>query len=505
MSVYPKGTSVKVRRVFQVGGIGPPLKFGVHNNSLANLRRGLMERVYYVEDSSKNLVPAPSPNPGVFKELQPFRSKLLSIVGPHSKCSEGRFIDFYNGRRKRIYEAAVQSLGERAVERKDSFLTTFVKAEKINFSAKPDPAPRVIQPRNVRYNVRVGQYLRPLEHHMYHAVDKIWKGPTIMKGYSVEQLGGIVEQAWGEFVSPCAIGFDMKRFDQHVSRSALEWEHSLYLPVFDNDPDLQRLLAWQISNKGWGRASDGSIKYSVDGCRMSGDMNTAMGNCLLACAIVWKFCHDQGIKARLLNNGDDCVLIAERECAAAIEAGIERHWLKFGFQCVTEPTVYKLEHIEFCQMSPVFDGSKYVMVRNPHISLAKDSFSIGPFNTIAGAQKWMDAVGKCGLSIAGGMPVLQSYYRMLARHGANSGGKVEKDVAFASGFYNLARLSNRAEGVVSEESRVSFYTAFGISPDVQTALESHYDNLELDLTLLPQGSQWVEPTTWILNDLKDPK
>lgn len=487
MTERPSGAPVRQRRLFRIGGISTPIKFGVHNNSLANLRRGLVERVYFVENAQKCLVPAPQPEDKIFSSLMYFRRRLQSIVGSHSRCSEERFVSFYTGRRRTIYEAAVSSLAERNVERQDSLLTTFVKAEKINFTAKGDPAPRVIQPRNVRYNVEVGRFLRPLEHHIYQAIDKIWKGPTIMKGYSVDEQGQHFFNAWNQFADPVAIGFDMKRFDQHVSTAALQWEHGVYLGIFGNDSHLAKLLSWQLVNKGWGRASDGAIKYSVDGCRMSGDMNTSLGNCLLACAIVHKFIKDAGIKARLFNNGDDCVLVCERKCAAVIETGIERHWLKFGFQCVVEPTVDVLEKIEFCQMKPVFDGVGYTMVRNPLVCLSKDCYSIGPWNGVKHARMWTKAVGQCGLSLTGGIPVMQSFYSMMVRNAGTDGGRVEQDVAFASGFYNLAKLSHRSVGTISEDARYSFYLAFGITPDAQTCLELAYDEHNFEWEFVPQG------------------
>jgi hypothetical protein len=51
--------------------------------------------------------------------------------------------------------------------------------------------------------------------------------------------------------------------------------------------ELAELLKWQLQNKGFARTIDGLIKYSVEGCRMSGDMNTALGNCTIMCALVY--------------------------------------------------------------------------------------------------------------------------------------------------------------------------------------------------------------------------
>lgn len=496
------GKPLKYRRVFRIGGIGTNNSFGVHNNSLANLRRGLVERVFFVEDEHKELVPAPKPVMGAFEQLRWFRKKLSYRVGKHSRISPSEFCEFYSGRRRTIYQQAVLSLETLAVQRKDSHLTSFVKAEKINFSRKPDPAPRIIQPRNVRYNVEVGRYLRRFEHYLYRGVDNIWGGPTIIKGYTVEKIGEIFFEAWNQFTSPVAIGFDMKRFDQHVSVDALKWEHSCYLDAFSNDSYLAQLLSWQLENQGWGRASDGAIKYKVDGCRMSGDMNTAMGNCLLSCAIVYEFFRVRGIKARLMNNGDDCVVIVEKECAAAVRSDMVKHWRTFGFQCELECDADVLEEIEFCQMHPVYVKGSYIMVRNPRVTLSKDSYSIGPWNNVEHAKKWAKAVGQCGIALTGGVPVCQSYYNMLVRNaGSVNCVKLLRDVSFASGFRELAKMGNRQLTSIDEETRFSFYLAFGITPDEQTALEESYDSLELNWGFVPQGNCHLPPSNWLLTQI----
>ena len=176
MTEFPQDRPIKTRKLYCLGGVGTSVKFNVHNNSLANLRRGLIERVFFVENDKKELEPAPKPLDGAFGRLTWFRRKLHSIVGTHSSVSPSRFLDFYTGRRRTIYEGAVKSLEGLSVQRRDAYLNTFVKAEKINTTKKPDPAPRVIQPRNVRYNVEVGRYLRRFEHYLYRGTDEILFG-----------------------------------------------------------------------------------------------------------------------------------------------------------------------------------------------------------------------------------------------------------------------------------------------------------------------------------------
>lgn len=502
MIELPSGLPTKQRRIFRVGGFGSGAGFGVHNNSFANVRRGLVERVFFIENDSKKLVPAPQPVAGCFAQLTKFRKLLGYRLGPHSRVSPQKFAEFYTGRRRTIYDQAVESLATRRVERRDSFLKTFVKAEKINLNRKTDPAPRVIQPRNVRYNVEVGRFLRPLEHHMYRAVDDIFGAPTIIKGYTVEQIGEIVQNAWNQFESPVAIGFDMKRFDQHVSAQALKWEHSVYLDAFHNDEYLRELLSWQIDNRGTAFASNGIIKYKKQGCRMSGDMNTAMGNCLISCAIVYAFLQKHSLKARLMNNGDDCVLIFDRQQADLVGLKMADHWLEFGFQCILEAPSTIIEEIEFCQMRPVLVGDKYIMVRDPKVTLAKDSYSIGAWNSINHAKKWVNAVGQCGISLTGGIPVVQAYYDCFIRNttGVN-GSSILRDVSFASGFRNLAKGGKRVKTHVSDDTRMSFYLAFGISPDRQIAMETDFENHVIDWGFCPQGNPPIQPLSWILEEM----
>lgn len=460
------------------------LHFGVHNNSFNNVRRGLLERVFYVEDPLKQLKPAPKPLSYAFKQLRPFARRVAHLVGPKSPIERHEFVNLYQGRRKTIYANANSSLDERPVSRRDAELKTFVKAEKINFTAKPDPAPRVIQPRDPRYNIEVGKYLKPVEHDIYRAVDTLFGGKTILKGYNCDKLGRIISKKWAQFRNPCCLSFDMKRFDQHVSVDALEWEHSVYNRIF-RSPELQRLLTFQLHNKGIAQSSNGWIRYSVDGCRMSGDMNTALGNCLIACAITkWLL---RGHNFQMINNGDDCAVFFEKEELQTIAGKLEG-WIDFGFQCIVEPPVYELEEVVFCQMQPVFDGHSYVMVRDPRVCLSKDAYSVTAWNSVLDAQKWITAVGECGIALSGKIPILQSYYKCLVRIGGGRKGKVKEGVWFLdSGFARLAAMSNRGCGEIDEECRVSFHKAFGINPIDQEALEGYYDSYDPLVDFGPEG------------------
>jgi len=349
----------------------------------------------------------------------------------------------------------------------------FVKAEKINFTAKPDPAPRVIQPRDPRYNVEVGVYLRPLEHSIYRAIAEVYGGPTVMKGYSAEGVAQQMRGMWEEFRCPVAVGLDASRFDQHVRPEMLRWEHSVYTGCFSKADAgrLRWLLRGQIENRCYLQATDGRAKYRVSGSRMSGDMNTALGNCLIMCGLVWTLAQQRGIRVRLANNGDDCVVFLEQSDLAKFQSGLGDWFMQYGFKMKVEEPVGVFEQIEFCQAHPVWDGDLWVMVRNPRTTLSKDACCVvKDYGWGSAAQKWLHAVGECGTAMTGGIPVVQEQYQAYIRHG-RAHHRTIASVA-ETGMAMLSRGCARVYREPTEAARVSFYLAFGVMPSHQRDYEA---------------------------------
>lgn len=488
MVVKSYGRDPKVRTVYRLTGVAGPVEFGVHNNNLCNLRRGIMERVYRVERAG-GLAPPPRPAPGVVdRVLEDFKRALLEHLEVAAPCTLHEFVQMYAGdRRQKVYQQAVESLMMEDVNTNDARLTTFVKAEKVNLSSKSDPAPRVIQPRQPRYNASVGCFLKRLEKDIYRGIAKVFGGVTVLKGYNSAESGRLLREKWDQFDKPVAVGLDASRFDQHVSPDALRWEHSVYLSLFrDGDRKrLAKLLQMQIRNRGIARASDGHIKYVVEGCRMSGDMNTALGNCLLMCAMVWAYLKESGVRASLANNGDDCVVIMEAKDLKRFQhcggkCSLSDWFLNMGFTMKVEEPVYVFEQIEFCQTHPLWTPEGYIMCRNAPVAMAKDAHSVLPLEMGNMAKGWATNIGQCGLSMTGGVPVFQEYYLGLIR--AGQGVSCGKHPGLESGFARLAAGMARKVVRVHDATRVSFWEAFGMLPSEQVACEERLKAMSLDLS-----------------------
>jgi len=478
-------SGTKQRIVYRVAGIGTHRLFLVHNNNVTNLRRAVVERVCCVERNGELQRP-PKPTAGAWDTRAIAFWQRLKVHLPYCHpITLQEFVEKYDGRRRQVYQKAVDSLSARAVNQADAVVSPFPKAEKTaiyKWESKPieDPCPRVIQARTPRYNASVGVYLKPLEKRLFKSIDKAWGSKVVMKGLNAAQTGRVIAEKWGSFLRPVAVGLDMKRFDQHVSIDALKFEHSVYLACYPglDAIELARLLRMQLVNTGIGRCPDGKVKYTVEGCRMSGDMNTSMGNVLLMCTMAFEFAQAFGERLEYVNNGDDCVFICEEKHLERMTTMLASFFLSFGFTAEIEAPVRQLEKVVFCQTQPVWTTDGWIMVRDPRVCLSKDSTCITlPLEQGDMCRGWMHAIGMCGMALTGGVPVLQEFYQLLLR--SSQGTKLGAPKAVVeSGMYSLSQSMGRYYQPIHPLTRVSFYNAFCIEPDHQLALEGEYQAMD---------------------------
>jgi len=433
--------------------------------------------MYYCEVDGQYVSPPPV-NPGRFtSRLATFRARLIDIDPTATKMSLREVVETYLGRRRAIYDRALERLVQLGLSRQHAASIAFVKMELVN----PAKAPRCIQPRDPVYNLCLGRYIKAIEYRVYKAIGKVFgDGPTVMKGYNVEQIGRIIRGKWRSFNRPVAVGLDATKFDMHVSPAALRWEHEYYLSLFGGDRTLRKLLRWQMNNKGYGYAPDGKLRYTVTGKRFSGDMNTGLGNCLLMCAMVHAYSSHVGVPVKLVNNGDDCVVFMEQEHLARFMSEVQDWFLDMGFRMVAEAPVHELHQIEFCQMHPIEIGDACRMVRNIPVAIRKDTLTVHPMTNDLHREKWCTAVGTGGLWLTGGVPVLQDFYAAYQRIGCMRTSKMMDDPTFATGMKLMSKGMTEVYRVPDAWTRVQVFEAWGISPDEQETLEEWYRNYVLD-------------------------
>jgi hypothetical protein len=472
----------KERRYVRVAGVAPDVDIVPFNNSLNTLLRAVTERVFLVKDGQGGFCAPPRPSPGIFSSrLSSVRQKLLKYLPSTAPCSHQQFVDGYSGRKKVAYQRALDEIrAGRFTPEEDASVKAFIKFEKTDRTTKMDPVPRVISPRNPRFNIKVGRYLSPLEHRIFKSLSRLFpdQAPTVMKGLNAEASARALRAKWDHFNDPVAVGLDASRFDQHVSSDALKWEHDIYVNCFHGKhrDRLAKLLSYQLVNHCFGSTPDGDVKYVIEGTRMSGDMNTSLGNCVLMCSMIRAYLDARGVEGALANNGDDCVVFMERRDLARFSNGLGQWFNDMGFNMVVEAPVDEFEQVEFCQTHPVFDGETWIMCRNPLTAIPKDSVMLKCFDNDKIFKGWLDAVGTGGLSLTGGLPVFQAMYSAYVRSGRKR--PIPQELLPWS-FRNLTMGMRRQPGFVRPEARFSFWLAFGVTPDEQCELEKYYQRLTI--------------------------
>jgi len=449
--------------------------FQVYNNTILSLVKAVKERVFYVKKNETWVEPHRPRLDTVNHYLAPFFFDLKKVSTSASPMEAEHYVQLYHGSRRQTYELAMKENKIKGFDARTSHVTIFLKYELYDFHSKI-PVQRVISPRDARYRIEAGRYIRPLEKLIYDDINTLFKQITVFKCLNAVERGEVISTMWDLYLDPVAIGLDAHRFDQHVSNAMLEWEHTTYQLYYKIDKFFKFLMKLQRNNVCKGFVKDGKVKYTSKHGRMSGDPNTSLGNVLIMCGIIYSFMKTHSIELSLANDGDDCVIITERSNLDKIINLLPLFFEDLGFSIVVEDPVYELEHIEFCQCKPVLDGNgKYRMVRNPFRSIAKDSIAKKPLTNEKIMRRWAKTVGQGGLSLNSSIPVMQSFYSVLDRVGGDH--KILTDEKSLDG--GLFRLGKRMEPkiqYITEETRFSFWKAFGVLPDEQVAIEDHYKN-----------------------------
>lgn len=479
LCVRRNGQPPKTRKFVVASGFGPDHNLGVYNNNVDTIQRALVER-YLLCKEGAGFRPALIVASNTYRKrnFKQFRCLTMERMPKLPRLSRQSVVDRYTGAKRAIYQQALYSLVRCGISAADARLLAFIKFEKQDVGK----APRVINPRSVRYNLLLGQFLKHAEKHFFKAINKAFGGhtkATVIKGLNALDSARVIKSKWDRFQNPVAIGLDASKFDMHVSVQALEYEHSFYTALFPGSGLLEQLLEWQKSNRGIAYADDGQVRFKVEGTRCSGDLNTSLGNCIIMCALVWSYLTTRGITAELCNNGDDCVVIMEREDMFMFRSGLDGWFRRHGFAMTVEPPAFDFEMLEFCQTRPVCVNGEWRMVRNHHAVLTKDPMCLIAVQNDTVYRKWLYAVGTGGGILARGVPVQQSFYHAFLRHGIKCSQEMYDQV------HKGTSMETRNKGIgypanssieITDQARVSYYYAFGILPDEQREIEKYFDS-----------------------------
>lgn len=365
------------------------------------------------------------------------------------KLSSSELIDSRPPRMKKRYRKAL-SLDLKPVH---GTVNLFIKFEK---KEDPTKAPRAIQYRATPYTARLAKYIIAIEKQLYKVVDGVNHGfPIIAKGLNALQRGEIISKAFGFYAKPTVYLIDHSKFDSCVNIDLLRLEHRFYKSVFP-DKFLSYLLKQQERN--FGRSRNGLI-YRNLGRRMSGDANTASGNCILNYMLLrLKF----GPRAIIFLDGDDSVVFMPEEIAVDFsDTGMDS---KIN-------VVYDLEDIEFCQSKPVKTTTGYVMCREPLRALSRSLYKLGKM-----PSNWRDYLYTVGVGeglCSPEMPIIQDLARKFRSY--------EGDYQWYFSEYRPNTLNCKiGYREPTTTSKVGFAMAFDVDVHQQRLIGSEIEQMVLN-------------------------
>lgn len=448
-----------------------------HKNTVGNLHRALRERVLFsiIEgELTETMRPVGDfATPGMITWQRRVSNRMPRGLLP---VTHRVFCEKYCGLRRKRYETAAHNVARKGRGIVNGKVSAFLKAEKNVGSA----APRVISPRSPEYLLETGCYIEPLEKRLYKSVAEEVGHECIMKGFNLGDRARVVTSHWESFERPVAIGLDASKFDQHVSKQALRYEHRFYTNAYHEDKWLGELLKMQLDNEVQARLDDGIVNYKSKGGRMSGDMNTALGNCMLSAAMLYEWARIAGVKIKAVIDGDDCVAFMESQDEQKFLDGLREWYMERGFRMKIEATAFEMEAVEFCQCHPVKLSSGWMLVRNPVKAITQDHVWIEKGGITH--SEVLAATGEGGVALYGNVPVLGAYYRMLRGTGKLSRAAVREMKTSRSWLRHL-KGEDHGHLEVNDEARVSFWCAFGITPCHQVMMEQYFASYDLNSTL----------------------
>jgi hypothetical protein len=325
----------------------------------------------------RHLVPQTKPTEAALNKFKSTLKKLAKRLNyQHEAMSYERVVNHYSGAQRRVYEAAAATMGT-PLSSFDARIKTFAKREKWDFTERCRP-PRAIQARSPRFNLELATNHKPLEHRLYRlrqrrATTQIpGKYRVFAKTRNWTQRASDAREMWEAFDDPVCIKIDAHQFDGTLHEKILALTHDFYVHL-TGSREHARLLKQTLNN--FCRTKNG-VKYTVKGTRMSGDLDTAMGNALIMVVVLWCILDQPHL---LYDDGDDCLIFTSRRYLAAILKTLQTGFTDYGLNVGVESIAYAFEHIDFCQARPCFLGGVWRFTPNPYKQMRSAFTSVSDF------------------------------------------------------------------------------------------------------------------------------
>lgn len=374
-------------------------------------------------------------------------------------------VNQYKGRWKKRYYNAMVSLDRKPISRSDFFVNMFVKDDKETTYA--EKAPRAIQYRNSRGALEMARFTQAFEHDVYQMKDSFG---TYMfgKGVNMHDIAQDLFVKSTKFYQPAYICLDASKFDAHVSVDILKIVRDMYIALCRHKCESQYvkwLFRHTFVNYGFSRHG---IRFKTRGTRMSGDMDTGLGNTIIMYTNIAILMYVSGVtKWSSTVNGDDSVLIVENSAVTSVLSNMGV-FKKLGFDMKVD-VYHDFNDIDYCKCKPLFTDYGWVMCREPKRVITRFGWSTKKMGKVA-LRKYLYTIGMCESAVSFGIPMLHA----MARKSVVAAGKcdnLEVNRKKEKQMENQRFWLNKGNSVISIKTRENFYNLWGISITDQLKFE----------------------------------
>lgn len=363
------------------------------------------------------------------------------------------------------------------VSKRDAFVRAFLKSEKWRPSKLEKP--RMIFPRDPRYNLALARYLKPFEHWLWGYLRGFCSRGVpatrdCAKGLNQQQRAALIRRKMSQIPGCAVLEVDGKAFEAHIEKWQLEQEHAVYMAAYPGDGNLQRLLGWQLLLRG---VTGCGVGFERVGGRASGDFNTGMGNSLIMLCVVRAVLRELCGVFDCLCDGDNALVFLPPGSVPTVQANFRSVALDVsGHEMELDRPVYVLEEVRFGQSAPLeVRPGVWTMVRGWDKVLSQGTSTHIHLRETRFAREWLSGVAACESYLADGVPVLWAWANAVRRSCGHLG-PVREHRAFSDyavmGVPLSVLGSHRYASPPTALARESFFRAWGVDLDAQLEIEA---------------------------------
>lgn len=385
----------------------------------------------------------------------------LNRVVSLSPWKRWKVVRSYAGPWRLKYLTALKHYEDFGLVHRDRLVSMFGKDDL--YMCAPEKAPRAIQFRRPVFALEQARFTKAVEEWFYHMRDE-YDTFIVAKSDPFTVASHLLKKT-ACFANPAFLMLDASKFDSCVDVVWLKIVMQFYLKLFHPRHHPRIRWLWQRTFVNYGSSRSG-LRYRTWGTRMSGDMDTSLGNCLIMWTMLKVFCERAGVRHSIMVNGDDSLVVVERSALPKLrDLSIFKD---FGFNMKFE-VAFDVEQAEFCQSRLVHTKYGPTMARNPERVLGRSTWST---SKLAGSRKrgHLLTLGHCERAASWGVPIASVLATKMIQAAGNAKPRFINPWLFER-YQQMRWWRAGQEPIIDLETRLSYEQAWGVSPERQLHIE----------------------------------